>query len=54
MADLSAEGDDAEFETEHDARRRRMAAADPVHTVDLRAFFQRQIQDVAARLGERG
>jgi hypothetical protein len=38
--DLAAEGDDADFETEHDQRKRISAAADPVHTVDLRVYFQ--------------
>ncbi len=52
--DLAAEGDDADFETEHDARRRRLAAADPVHNVDLRQFFQGRMAQMAERIGQQG
>jgi len=54
-ADLAADGDDPEYETEHDARRRAISAArDPVHSVDLRAFFQRQMSALAETLGREG
>ncbi len=54
LEDLAAEGDDADFETEHESRRRRLAAADPVHNLDLRGFFEMRMREMAARLGQHG
>jgi len=51
-ADLAAEGDDPDYETEHEARRRTLAAsADPVHSVDLRIYFQQQMATLSDSLG---
>lgn len=51
-ADLAADGDDVDFETEHDARRREMNAQDPVHTVNLIEYFQTQLSALSRQVGE--
>ena len=50
-SDLAADGDDVDYETEHDSRKRACAASDPIHTTDLRAFLQQQISSLAAQVG---
>lgn len=50
-ADLEAEGDDVDYETEHDARRRKLNAEDVVHAVDLRQAFQSQMSALAQTVG---
>ncbi len=50
--DLAAEGDDIHFETEHDQRKRHLSSADPVHTVNLKRFFQAQLIAMAQELGK--
>ena len=52
--DLAAElgVDDQDFETEHDVRRRESLATDPIHTVDLRGYFQSQITALAGQIGQ--
>lgn len=51
-ADLAAEGDDLDYETEHDQRKRDVAAQDPVHTIILRDYLQTQIQSFKNQIGE--
>ncbi len=44
--------EDAEYETEHEHRKREMATKDIVHTIDLRDYFQTQVKSLYAQLGE--
>lgn len=41
----------ADYETEHDQRRRQLAVSDPVHTVILRDFFQAQVIELQNQVG---
>eukprot|EP00095_Tigriopus_kingsejongensis_P011540 snap_masked-scaffold33_size549341-processed-gene-2.6 protein:Tk11540 transcript:snap_masked-scaffold33_size549341-processed-gene-2.6-mRNA-1 annotation:"Importin-11" len=50
--DLAAEGDDLDYETEHDQRKREAAAQDPIHTINLREYLQGQIHQLKNQLGE--
>ncbi|GLH14983.1 Importin-11 [Gryllus bimaculatus] len=43
--------DDVDYETEHDHRRKQLAAADPVHTIALKDYFQSQIVDLQNQVG---
>lgn len=38
--ELAAEGDDYQFETEHDSRKREALLQDPTNTINLRDYFQ--------------
>ena len=44
--------EDAEYETEHDLRKRQYASSDFVHTMDLREVFQNQVRQLSVQLGE--
>ncbi|KAG8226721.1 hypothetical protein J437_LFUL004371 [Ladona fulva] len=43
--------EEVEQHTEHDLRRKRLAATDPVHTVVLRDYFQQQVFEMKNQLG---
>ena len=46
------EYEDIDHETEHDCRKRALSASDSVHTVDLREYFQAQINGLGQQIGE--
>ncbi|XP_040583365.1 importin-11 [Lepeophtheirus salmonis] len=46
------DGDNAEYETEHEARKRRLASCDSVHSVDLREYFQTQLAGLYQQIGQ--
>jgi hypothetical protein len=50
--DLTATSEEFEYETEHEHRKRELAMKDIVHTVDLREFFQTQIKNLYAQVGQ--
>ncbi|XP_049837055.1 importin-11 isoform X1 [Schistocerca gregaria] len=43
--------DDVDYESEHDHRRKQLAAHDPVHTVSLRDYFQMQLTELTRQIG---
>ncbi|CAG2054934.1 unnamed protein product [Timema podura] len=47
----SVSEDDLDYETEHDQRRRMLAATDPVHTIVLRDYLQTQLTELQQQLG---
>nr|CAD7396049.1 unnamed protein product [Timema cristinae] len=47
----SVSEDDLDYETEHDQRRRMLAATDPVHTIVLRDYLQTQLTELHQQLG---
>jgi hypothetical protein len=49
--DLAAEADDLAFETEHDSRKRKGWAQDPIRTIALREFFQAHLVRLQGQLG---
>ena len=44
--DLTLSSEDLDYETEHEHRKRELNKGDSVYTVDLREFFQSQIQNL--------
>ncbi len=51
-ADLSANSEDVDYETEHEHRKRELNKCDVVYTIDLREYFQTQIRNLYSQLGE--
>ena len=51
-ADLTLSSEDLDYETEHEHRKRELNKNDSVYTVDLREFFQSQIQNLYGQVGQ--
>jgi len=50
--DLTLSSEDLDYETEHEHRKRELNKGDSVYTVDLREFFQSQIQNLYGQVGQ--
>ncbi|QQP56718.1 Zgc:91897 [Caligus rogercresseyi] len=44
--------ENADYETEHEARKRRLASSDSIHSVDLREYFQSQLAGLYQQIGQ--
>ena len=51
LTDLAEEGDDINYETEHDTRKRKAWALDPIRTVNLIECFQTHLVKLQNQLG---
>ena len=49
---MTISSEDLDYETEHEHRKRELNKADSVYTVDLREFFQSQIQNLYGQVGQ--
>ena len=50
--DFTLSSEDLDYETEHEHRKRELNKGDSVYTVDLREFFQSQIQNLYGQVGQ--
>merc|ERR1712008_376246 len=50
--DLTLSSEDLDYETEHEHRKRELNKGDSVYTVDLREFFQSQIQNLYGQVSK--